>query len=197
MQLYWLLHPQCYVTFITFRFFKFYLPAVPSLPPSYIIKTQTCLLLFWPYFLLQLRPHHICVLQRWLTPMEAVSLAAGRQRGGCHPMQVRSSGVLDKHAVWGINKKWRARKLPCPGLLSSLFLYTKSVIAVGRCCQLHQLCLSVVVLKTHFSENNEKGRQQINTSLSSLLHRPAALKVQNNTNYLINTVLLIPQQTSS
>jgi hypothetical protein len=43
MQLYWLLYPQCYVTFLTFRFFKFHLPAMPSLPqlPCYhIIKTH-------------------------------------------------------------------------------------------------------------------------------------------------------------
>jgi hypothetical protein len=52
MQLYWLLHsPQCYMTFLTFRFFKFYLPAIPSPPPCYIIRTQTCLLLFWPFLL--------------------------------------------------------------------------------------------------------------------------------------------------
>jgi hypothetical protein len=48
MQLYWLLNPQCYVTFFTFRFFKFYLPAMPSSPPFHIIRKQTCLFLFWP-----------------------------------------------------------------------------------------------------------------------------------------------------
>jgi hypothetical protein len=38
--------PKCYVTFFTFRFFKFLslCYAIPS--PCYIIRTQTCLLLF-------------------------------------------------------------------------------------------------------------------------------------------------------
>jgi hypothetical protein len=45
--------PQRYVTFFTFRFFKFYLSAMPFLPPCYIIRTQTCLLLCWPSSLLQ------------------------------------------------------------------------------------------------------------------------------------------------
>jgi hypothetical protein len=40
--------PQCYVTFFMFRYFKFYLPAMPSPPPCYIIRTQTCLLLYGP-----------------------------------------------------------------------------------------------------------------------------------------------------
>jgi hypothetical protein len=35
MHLYWLPHPECYVTFLTFT--KFYLPAMPSPPPCYII----------------------------------------------------------------------------------------------------------------------------------------------------------------
>jgi hypothetical protein len=37
IHLYWLLRPQCYVTFLTFRFFKIYLPA--TLPASHLHYT--------------------------------------------------------------------------------------------------------------------------------------------------------------
>jgi hypothetical protein len=49
-------YPQCSVTFFMFRFFKFYLPAMPFPSPCYIIRTQTCLLLFWPSSLLHYSP---------------------------------------------------------------------------------------------------------------------------------------------
>jgi hypothetical protein len=42
--------------FLTFTFFKFYLPAVPSLPSCYIIRTQMCLYLFWSSSLLHYSP---------------------------------------------------------------------------------------------------------------------------------------------
>jgi hypothetical protein len=54
--LYWLLHPQWSMTFLTFRFFKFYLPAMPSPPSCCIIRTQTCLYLFWSSSLLHYSP---------------------------------------------------------------------------------------------------------------------------------------------
>jgi hypothetical protein len=50
MQLYWLLYPQCYVTFFTFELFKFYLSAMPS--PSPIILSEHRLACFFSFFFL-------------------------------------------------------------------------------------------------------------------------------------------------